>query len=273
MANWNIGGTVNNTASFSGPWGASSANFWYTDGVPMPLARLDLNGNRPIYLGTIYAAYTSGPFTGAQLYYYGTLTGGGTVFGASGSTAQLRFTFFSGGTLYVGRQTGNGYNAVRNRDGTTPSIAGGLVGSVDWGQVPTAPQSLTVASGPGAGQLTVGFAAPSNNGDLAIGGYRIETGPTAAGPWTSQATPVSPTTTVITPGAGAFFVRVYCANAAGLSQAVTSASATQAGGGGRRYDGSSFIPVTIGRKYNGTSWVDLTTKKRYNGTTWTDITN
>lgn len=271
MANQNLGGTVNNTSGWSGPWGASSANFWYTDGYGMPTARLDLNGNRPIYIGTIYAAYTSGPFTGAQIVYYGTLTGGGTVFGASGSTCQLRFTFFNGGTLYVGRNTLNGFTSVRNRDGA--AATGGLVGSVDWGQVPTAPQSLVVASGPGAGQLTVSFAAPSNNGDLGIGGYRIETAPTGAGPWTSQAIPASPGSYVIVPGAGSYFVRVYCANTAGLSQAVTSASATQAGGGGRRYTGTSFDPVTIGRKYNGSSWVDLTTKKRYNGTSWIDITN
>lgn len=272
MANWNLGGTVNNTASFSGPWPASSANFWYTDGMPMPTARLDLNGNRPIYIGTIYAAYTSGPFTGAQIVYYGTLTGGGTVFGASGSTVQLRFTFFSGGTLYVGRQTGNGYNAVRNRDGTTPSVAGGLVGSVDWGQVPTAPASIAVASGPGAGQLTVTLGASANNGDLAISSYTLMTGPTAAGPWTSQGAGGSGVRT-ITPGSGTYFVRAYATNLVGNSQEIVSASAVAAGGGGRRYDGSSFIPLTTGKKYNGTSWVDLTTKKRYNGTTWIDITN
>jgi hypothetical protein len=42
--------------------------------------------------------------------------------------------------------------------------------------------------------------------------------------------------------------------------------------GGKRFDGSTFTPLTIARRWSGSGWVDLTIARRWNGTSWVDLT-
>lgn len=270
MANHNLGGVVNNTSGYSGPWGANAGNFVYTDGYGMPTARVDLAGNTPIYLGTIYAAYTSGPLNGKQMVYQSVLTAGGTLFPTSGGTAQLRFLFTGGGTLYFGRNTANGLVSIPNRSGG-PGFTGGLVGSVDWGQVASVPLSLTAVPGPSAGTVRVDFAAPASNGDLTITSYTIQYASSLGGPWTTLGTTTTGVNNVVTPPAGPFYYRVYATNTAGNSVAAATASPVVSTGGGERFNGSAFVGLVTAKRYTGSAWVNLVTRKRYNGASWVSI--
>lgn len=270
MATQNLGGTVNSTSAFCGPWGASGNNFFYSGDYAMPTTRVALGGNTPIYVADVGIAYSSGPLTDATIVYQGVETSGGYLFANSGGGAQLRAYFSSGGTLYVGRATGNGFTLYCYRSGG--SWSGGLVGSVSYGQVATAPQSLSVTTGAGPGQINVNFAAPANNGDLAISNYTIQYATSTGGPWTTYGTTTSGTN-VITLAPGSYAVRVYANNAAGSSVAATSASTVPTGGGGQRYSGSAWTPLVTGKRYTGLAWTDLTIRKRYTGSAWVDISN
>lgn len=272
MANWNLGGTINNTSGFSGPWGANANNYVQSASYAMPTARVSLGGTFPIYIGTLYPGYTSGPYNGIQITYQAVATSGGTLFANSGSTCSLRFYFTGGGTLYFGRNTTNGLTVTFGRGGTP--LTGGLVGSLDWAQVATAPQSLVVVPGPGSGQIAVSWAAPANNGDSGLVSYDIQYATVLGGPWTSAGL-VAPAvlSTNISPGPGGpYYVRVIANNGVGSSVAATSGSAVMPTGGGKRYGGVSWAGLTIARRFNGASWVDLVTRKRYDGANWVNIT-
>lgn len=39
----------------------------------------------------------------------------------------------------------------------------------------------------------------------------------------------------------------------------------------KRWNGSSWVDLTVAKKWNGAAWVDLTLAKRWNGTSWVDI--
>lgn len=270
MPNWNLGGDVNKTSGYSGSWPASSANYVRSGDYGMPTARLNLFGNQPIYIGTIYAAYTSGPFTGAQLEYQGNLIGGGNLFASSGGVCALRFTFFNGGRLYFGRNTGNGLTTTFGRGGNP--LTGGLVGSFDWAQVASAPQSLVVAPGPSSGSIAVSWAAPADNGGSGISAYDVQYATSLAGPWTSAGTTGATSASITPPPGASYYVRVIANNGVGSSQAVASTTPVAPTGGGKRYSGTAFIPLSVARRYSGTAWVNLVTRKRFNGTSWVNIT-
>lgn len=264
-------GAVTSTAYYTGPWGASANNYMQTSGYGMPTARTDLFGNQPIYIGAIHPGYVSGAFTGCTLVYKSVETGGGTLFSSSAGTADFRQKYTSGGTMYYGRAMGNGFSVYSARSGTTLS-GGGIVGNFDWGQVSTAVQSFSATRGVGAGEINVNFAGPADNGGLGVINYTIQTAPAAGGPWTTYGTTTVGSNVIVMP-TGFYFVRVYANNAAGSSVAATSPVAIQTGGGGQRYTGSAFAPITIGRRFNGTAWVDLAIRRRWDGSAWVDATN
>ena len=270
MATWNLGGAVNSTGSYCGPWGASPNNYWTSSGYGMPTARVALGGNTPIYVSDIQPGYYSGPLTDATIVYQGVETSGGTLFSNSGGSTELRIKFTNGGTLYVGRNTGNGAVALCVRSGG--STSGGIVGTVIYGQVSTAPQSLSVTQGTGSGEINVNFTSPSSTGDLSIINYTIQYATSSGGPWTTYGTTTSGTNTITLPS-GSYWVRVYANNAAGASVAATSASAVPTGGGGMRFNGTSFVDLSIAKRYTGTAWVDLVTRSSYDGASWTTINN
>jgi hypothetical protein len=121
--------------------------------------------------------------------------------------------------------------------------------------------------------LRVDFTGPSDNGGVSITSYVIQYATASGGPWTTILSTGTGTNNQITlPAMVPYWIRVYAVNAAGDSQAIVSPSATlPAGGGGDRYTGSVFTPLTIGRRFNGSAWVDLTTRKRFDGVNWVTI--
>lgn len=264
-------GTVDNTGYYSGPWGASPNNYVQSAGYGFPTARLDLNGNRPIYIGAIRAGYVSGAYSGSTIIYGGTEYGGGNLLGSSGGSVTFRQKFTGGGTMYYGRDMGNGLSVYNGRSGSTLT-GGGVVGEFDWGQVSTAVQSFSATRGVGAGEINVNFAGPADNGGLGVINYTIQTAPAAGGPWTTYGTTTIGSNVIVMP-TGFYFVRVYANNAAGSSVAATSPVAVQTGGGGQRYTGSVFTPITVCRRFNGTAWVDLAIRRRWDGSAWVDATN
>lgn len=52
----------------------------------------------------------------------------------------------------------------------------------------------------------------------------------------------------------------------------TESNSTFIPAGGRRWNGSAWIPTTIAKRWNGSAWVDLTIAKRWNGSAWVDLT-
>jgi len=41
--------------------------------------------------------------------------------------------------------------------------------------------------------------------------------------------------------------------------------------GGKRWNGSAWVPTEIAKRWNGSAWVDLTIAKRWNGSAWVDL--
>jgi hypothetical protein len=42
--------------------------------------------------------------------------------------------------------------------------------------------------------------------------------------------------------------------------------------GGKRWDGTKWVPTTIAKRFDGTNWVNLTIAKRFDGTNWVNLT-
>lgn len=250
----------------------ASTGYWpqgchvYTDGIGMPTARLDISGNRPIWIGSIHSYVASGGGINPVLIYQGVEFGGGNRrFGSSGGTAQfsLRST---GGDMTFGRQTGTGLSVRDARDGYT---WGGstLAGGCDWAQVANAPTSFTST----VNGMSVTFASPgsSDNGGGTITAYWRQVS-INGGAWGGE-TPNWGSTYTMTPG-NTYQFRLYAVNLVGDGPA-TYTPVINANGGGKRYNGSAFVPLTTAKRFNGSAWVDLSTRKRYNGSAWVDINN
>ena len=125
------------------------------------------------------------------------------------ATRSARISGLSNGTTYLVRVSavtaaGTGQSAVTAAVPFTLS---------------SAPTSVSVVRGQGAGTLDVSWTAPASAGGYGISGYRVETGPSASGPWTVAIlnTGSTSTTTTLTgiANGGTTWVRVSAITAAG----------------------------------------------------------
>jgi hypothetical protein len=72
-------------------------------------------------------------------------------------------------------------------------------------------------------------------------------------------------------GGATYKFKIYSSNEMGAS-GLTTSSSVFIPSGGRRWNGSAFIPTSIAKRWTGTAWVDLTIAKRWNGSSWVDLT-
>jgi hypothetical protein len=66
--------------------------------------------------------------------------------------------------------------------------------------------------------------------------------------------------------------RVYAINSIGVGDYATTPVSTFVSAGGKRFDGTSWIPTATSKRYDGTNWIDFTIAKRWNGSSWDDLT-
>jgi hypothetical protein len=256
-----------NTNGYNGYWPNPGVK---TDGIPMPTARLDVLGNRPIFVGTIYRGYAAGPASiWHGIYYAGVETQGNHQFGGSGGD----LTFFirgSAGTLRFGRDEGAGRSVLSENEAF--AWGGTLAGSMDWAQVPTIPLIPNSQGGQGNRYLFFGpgWSVADNGGSnvhsiirqMAIdgGGWGYDTTNWAG---TFEGTP-----------GHAYTFRFSAVNSVGYSEWSYTPTYYIPYSGGRRMTGpAASTPLTISKRFNGTSWVDLTTRKRHTGSGFADIGN
>jgi len=232
--------SVNGISSPAGTARWSVTDEWRC-GLDAPSARVAASGNRPalirrvrLYLGGYGAARTgryyvaasngsgkvsasstvSIPSGNATLRAYATLADNGyLVANASGGARALRIGVDTNGSVYVGWGNDSG-NTLVDVGGGGGWSGQSLVGNIDWRQVPSAPGTFT-ADDVGASSADLSWVVPTDDGDEAITGYRIEV---ATNPGFTGATIVdvdSPveaaTLTGLTP-ATLYYVRVAAMN-------------------------------------------------------------
>ena len=135
--------------------------------------------------------------------------------------------------------------------------------------VPSAPASITPST-PSALACTVTTGVAPDNG-ASVSAYYVQASPDNGTTWLSAQlmTNRAYTFTSLTPGATYKF-RTYAVNEMGAGSLAVSSS-TFVPAGGRRWNGSAWVPNQTAKRWNGSAWVDITTAKRWTGSAWVDL--
>ena len=230
------------------------------------------------------------------------------AFGKDSSNATKRYYYGfeknDANTFYF--QTGATTDSAANpnniyRDGTVDTAYSGRVlhGRIGWYHVPNAPTGLTATSKTPT-SVTLSWTAPTDNGGLAINGYRILQSSDGGSSWTvvGSSTSGSPsgTTTTSATVTGLLPNVSYQFMVAALNQVSDRHGGVDAGAGVQAnytstsahtgtnssvytvtttlhpnvYNGSAMTRSTA-KVWDGSSW-SYPTVKVYNGSAWTDIT-
>lgn len=139
--------------------------------------------------------------------------------------------------------------------------------------VPTAPQSITIASQVGT-SITITITGSSNDGGSGISAYtaqRSENGLPYDGPSARDISSGSTVFSGLTPGSTYRF-RAFATNVTGNSLFIETASTLVAAYGTLR-KGNDFVPITTGKVYRQGAWRNITTAKVYRDGAWRNITN
>lgn len=152
--------------------------------------------------------------------------------------------------------------------------------------VPSSPGTPTVASKIGR-TLTLNSTRGSTDYGNAISEYRIQLSTDNGVTWkgwnnTSKSFTANNTYNVLD-GSGNFTYslltpaltykwRVYAVNSIGTGDYATTATGTFVSSGGKRWDGSQWLPTEIAKRWDGSAWQDLTIAKRWDGSQWVDLT-
>lgn len=255
------GGAVNSTAMFT-----SDLPYIYYPSVPMPAGRVAANGNAPIRIDSCSLAYVT---NGSVSMNYQGSSAVGTVFATSGGGATV-YANRIGGTMTVGRETG-GSGRTYWSDGD--SLAGAMPGSLGYSTVPSAPLALAL-NGSLPGRIRLTWSPPSDNGQQAITGYRLQRADNAA--FTVGVTNfdlgvvLTYDDTTATPGKP-YFYRVFAKNLVSTAAGTYSvASGTVTGGwvAGLQYDNGTAFVYPLWFYDNGTDWLPITEWWYDTGTDW-----
>ena len=261
-------GTVATSGSFAGGGGYSPGSLGPVSGATQPALNYDrrpgnasfasiYRSNDDIYVGQ---NGVSSPASG--LVYYTQRSQNGGAWGDQKTGTANWYANLPLGTTQQFRAL------TSNDDGDS---AGGWQYSAVYSvpNIPSAPASITPST-PSALSCTVTTGVAPENG-AGISAYYVQASPDNGTTWLSAQlmTNRSYTFTGLTPGATYKF-RTYAVNEMGAGSVALSAS-TFVPAGGRRWNGTAWVPNQIARRWNGTAWVDLTTAKRWTGTAWVDL--
>lgn len=153
------------------------------------------------------------------------------------------------------------------------SVSGGTYGAIDYVRLPSAPSSVNaVATGPTVVVTSGEASTPGPTITAYKVSYRESTnGGVTWGAWTSEVNMTSRAYTyTLTPGRTYQF-RVRAQNTDGFG-AYTESGTLFLTAGGKRWTGDNWaLTVAQAKRFNGTSWVDLTIAKRYDGAQWVNL--
>lgn len=135
--------------------------------------------------------------------------------------------------------------------------------------VPGAPSSIGVST-PSGLALTV-TAGNSSDGGSGITGYYVQASSDNGTTWGSALamTAQQYNFTGLLGGSNYKF-RVYSTNEMGAG-AFTTSSTVFVPSGGKRWNGTSFVPTATAKRFDGTNFVNITTAKRFDGTNWLNL--
>jgi hypothetical protein len=153
-----------------------------------------------------------------------------------------------------------------NNDGAT-----GITYSGSYA-IPNVPSTPTVTVGTVSGRACTVTCSEPSNGGAGITQYFIQASPDNGATWGAEVAmglDRSQDYTNLTGGATYKF-RVRAQNEMGYGAYGVSAS-TFIPSGGKRYNGTAYVPTGTAKRYNGSAWVDIGTAKRYTGTAWVDL--
>ena len=245
--NFGAGGTANN--SYTG------ATTIYQIGLGNPTGNTNLAGSVVLNYGTPSVNGLSG---GDAAYYSSD----------SGTCIVTR----TGSNIYFTRYSGNGLTVYETGPGSSPWTNSSMVGSVPWTTVPTAPSSIATSTSGASVTVTCGTSA--SDGGNTITGYYVRYSKDGGAYTTGVAmTSRSYTYSGLTPGSSYVF-QVYSTNADGNS-AGRAATAVVIVAPLKLYNtnaAGAWDFAETAKRFNGTTWVNLTVSKRYNGSAWVDIT-
>jgi hypothetical protein len=138
--------------------------------------------------------------------------------------------------------------------------------------IPTVPDPPTVsATTPSGRKLTVS-AGVSDSGGATVTGYFVQSSLDEGTTWSSPQSLTVERTFAFSDlrGGATYLFRVYSTNEVGPSE-FTTTNPIFVTSGGRRWDGSAWVPVTIFKRWTGSAWVDVTIAKRWTGSVWADL--
>lgn len=236
------------------------SGYIYTGGYGFPGGNPSSTGGNPVRLYSVGLDYLTGGY--ARIYHgnSGTYQTGGVTLSGGGSFSLE--AVHTGGTLYFGRNTGNGGVTVHNEGG---SWTGGICGWITWATVPgaTTPLEFTPKAG---GTALVRFSGNSDGG-AGILEWQIQIATNSGFTSGVQNFSSSGTSTLtLTPGQQ-YWQRSRGRNEVGWGAWSSALSATMLGGG-KRWDGANGWKAVGWQRWNGSAWVTVTTNKRWNGTSW-----
>jgi len=170
----------------------------------------------------------------------------------------------SGSYSFSGSSSMNGWGSASANDGS--------ITLTDFSRPPLAPASCTASVVSRNVTVTSGVADVTNR--PAIIRYEVERTTPNEGAWSGTVNTMDGSrqyTYTNLDGGKTYRFRTRAVNSEG-NGAWTESVSTFVPAGGRRWDGSQWVPTTIARRWNGSAWVDLTIAKKWNGSAWVDLT-
>lgn len=260
-------GAVGTSGSFDGDGGYSPGDlsvggttYGAVDYDRKPGACSSVSASRSGTSYTVYAGSASSP-AGTPTYYVQYSENGGSYGNQRTMSGQAyTYTGLTNGVTYRFRVW------AANSDGTGPAIDSG---PYTMPTVPLAPASITVGAPVGRSVTVTAGTAP--NGGSTVTGYAVQYSTNAGSSWSSPQTMTAQSYTYpYLDGGLTYLFRVYAVNEMG-NGATTVSTGTFVPSGGKRWNGTEFVPVTIAKRWNGSQWVNITVAKRWNGTDWVDL--
>lgn len=171
----------------------------------------------------------------------------------TGSPSSATISSLTAGKTY--------YFRVKSTNASGSSSYGPTVSKLTLPANPSAP-TLTA---PQPGKMTVTWPAVTS-ATL----YYVDYSTSSSFTTYTRVTVIGAVTTTLSLAPGTYYVRVMAHNGSGNS-GESSSSNGPVFAGGKRYNGSSFVPTVTAKRWTGNSWVNLTIAKRWNGSAWVNV--